>query len=178
MRRQDSGVGLVAREIRTCTPHSPPRHDVLRSTDVLHSTDRAHRGDDDWLCPPASWPLMEAQANTAGRQQAARRLWCIGLPAYVSLPASSPGRQERACVVGWCTGPTAHGVTKHQLRHNSRFRNQVTDSGRSRHSTGLYIYETVSNKSRIRGRRIKGVICRWFYACAPLANQRRRLAAR
>ena len=99
-------------------------------------------------------------------------------PAYVALPASRPGRQERACVVGWCTGPTVHGVTKHQLRHNSRIRNQVTDSGRSRHSTGLYIYETVSNKSRIRGRRIKGVICRWFYACAPLVNQRRRLAAK
>ena len=101
-------------------------------------------------------------------------------PAYVALPASRPGRQERACVVGWCTCPTVHGVTKHQLRHNSRIRNQVTDSGRSRHSTGLYnvIYETVSNKRRIRGRRITGVICKWFYACAPLANQRRRLAAR
>ena len=34
----------MARILRTCTPHSPPKHDVLRSTDVLHSTDRAHRG--------------------------------------------------------------------------------------------------------------------------------------
>ena len=34
----------MARILRTRRPHSPPRHDVLRSTDVLHSTDRAHRG--------------------------------------------------------------------------------------------------------------------------------------
>ena len=97
--------------------------------------------------------------------------------------ASKQPRQTRARV---CCGlvyrshsPWCYEI-KHQLRHNSRIRNQVTDSGRSRHSTGLYnvIYETVSNKRRIRGRRITGVICRWFYACAPLANQRRRLAAR
>ena len=43
-RRQDPGVGLVARILRTRRPHSPPRHDVLWSTVVLHSTDRAHRG--------------------------------------------------------------------------------------------------------------------------------------
>ena len=43
-RRQDPGVGLVARILRTRRPHSPPRHDVLRSTDVLQSTDRARQG--------------------------------------------------------------------------------------------------------------------------------------
>jgi len=43
-RRQDPGVGLVARILRTRRPHSPPKHDVLRSTDVLHSTEKAHRG--------------------------------------------------------------------------------------------------------------------------------------
>ena len=41
-RRYDSGVGLVARLLRTWRPHPPHRHDVLRSTVVLHSTDRGH----------------------------------------------------------------------------------------------------------------------------------------
>ena len=80
VRRQDSGVGLVARILRTCTPHSPPRHDVLRSTDVLHSTDRAHRGDHDslrrglvasrrasWLCTRVH-PNSRKTTNTAGTQ--------------------------------------------------------------------------------------------------------------
>ena len=34
----------MARILRTWRPHPPPRHDVLRSTDVLYSTDRARRG--------------------------------------------------------------------------------------------------------------------------------------
>ena len=41
---QDSGVGLVAQILRTCTPHLPLRHGTLWSTDVLHSIDRAHWG--------------------------------------------------------------------------------------------------------------------------------------
>ena len=34
----------MARVLRTRRPHSPPRYDVLRSTVVLRSTDRAHQG--------------------------------------------------------------------------------------------------------------------------------------
>ena len=37
-------MGLGPGRLRTHPPHPAPRHDVLRSTVVLHSTARAHRG--------------------------------------------------------------------------------------------------------------------------------------
>ena len=99
------------------------------------------------LPPFQSFPLSirspphSCETNEGAGWQASNAL----LPTLCCSASKQPrqGRQERARVVGWCTGPPVHGVTKHQLRHNS---NQFTDGGGSRHSTGLYIYETVSNK--------------------------------
>ena len=62
-------MGLAARILRTRRPHSPPRYDVLRSTVVLRSTDRAHHDDED---THAILIVDENEGNTENETQRER----------------------------------------------------------------------------------------------------------
>ena len=86
------GVGLVARILRTRRPHSSPRHDALRSTDVLHSTDRAHRGRR--LASPTGQLALSGGARQrpqATQQAGSRQRGGCGVLVYTQEGGAVPG---------------------------------------------------------------------------------------
>ena len=69
-------------------------------------------------------------------------------PCLCYLPASTPGKADKSARVLWVAVqvPQYMVLRKASSDTTAETSNQFTDGGGSRHSTGLYTYETLSNK--------------------------------
>ena len=164
-------MGLAARILRTCTPHTPPKHDVLRSNDVLHSIGRAHRGGTTCFAgaqllhgTEASQlvfgcsPTQGKHTNTAGT----RPPGFLSPEAQVSLtrnraPRSGNDRDlnaedEEGVEHGWKRMPWSNTIRRRQLPcdFNCQCRRDETRRGRTRNLLGS---RTTPEETRRRQRR-------------------------
>ena len=119
------------------------------------------------VTPSNSFAFQSDLLRTATRRMGE----LCGRQANPALPASSPGIQERACF------GLAAGV---QVPQSMVLRNTSSDTTaefetRSQTVAGRdTLQDSISTRQcQIRGRRITGMISRWFYvyACAPLVNR-------